>query len=152
MRGKDDQTVAIHLFQARPGTGEMRAQIDAEAHLQGGKVQLEITQQALACRAQQLLFEVAAQAAEQRQLTDGQLLLVVLHVADILHMQLADLAVGRQAQAEVVTRVTAEALAVVMQLAVFLGDSQIIIGQSELSQADIAIAGRQLWEENKVSS
>ena len=121
----------------------MRAQIDAEARLQGGKVQLEITQQAFADCAQQLLIRVATQTAEQRQLTDGQLLLVVLHVTDVLHMQLADLAVGGQAQAEMITGVTAEALAVVVQLAVFLGDGEVIVGQGELAQTDIAVAGRQ---------
>ena len=31
VRGKDDQTVAVHLLQAWPGAGEMRAQIDADA-------------------------------------------------------------------------------------------------------------------------
>ena len=143
VRSENNQTVAAHLLQTWPGAGKMHAQIDTEARLQSRIIQLEIAQQALAGCAQQLFIEAAAQAANQRQLTDCQLALVLLHVTNVLHMQLADLAVGGQAKAEVVTGVTAEALAVVVQLAVLLGGGQLIIGQGELALADIAIAGRQ---------
>src|SRR5690606_2944434 len=93
-----DQAVASHFLQLRPDGGEVAAEVDGEALLDSGDVQLEFADQRLDHGATDAVVAVAVQAAAGGQLAVGQALLVVVQVADVLAVQIADLTDGGDAQ------------------------------------------------------
>ena len=90
----------------------------------------------------QAIVGVAQQAAAGRQLGGGQGVLVVIEVAAVLAVQVADLADGRDAEADqVAVAVGGVALEIALQGRFFLGNGQFVVRQGEVVHADVAVTG-----------
>ncbi len=83
------------------------------------------------------------QAATDRQLAVVEAGLVVVDVAAVLAVEVADLADRRDPETyQVTVPVRGVALEIALQGAVFLGAGQLVVGQGEVIHADIAVARR----------
>ena len=94
-----DQAVVVHRLQGRPLILEVAAKIDGEGLLDGVEIQFEMADQLLNHCATQAVVCAADQATAGSQLGAGQGVLVVVQVAGVLAVQVADLADGRDTEA-----------------------------------------------------
>lgn len=134
---------AAEAFEVGPQLGEVAAEVDAELRLDILEGQFEVADQLLDHRAPHPVVAVAVQAATDRQLAVVEAGLVVVDVAAVLAVEVADLADRRDPETyQVTVPVRGVALEIALQGAVFLGAGQLVVGQGEVIHADIAVARR----------
>ena len=129
-----DQPVFGHALQLGPEFAEVALEIDVEGLFDVGEFKGEIADQLLNDRAPQPVIGIAQQTAAGGQLQRSQGVLIVVQVAAVLAVEVADLADCRDAEADqIAMTVGGVALEIALQGRLFLGDRQLVVGQGEVS-------------------
>jgi hypothetical protein len=127
-----DQAVLGHALKLRPELTEITLKIDVERAFDLGEFEAEIADQLLDHGATQAIIGVTQQATAGGQLRGSQGILVLIQVAAVLAVQVADLTDGRHAQTnQIAMTVGGVALEIALQGRLFLGNRQFIVGQGE---------------------
>src|SRR5690606_35637695 len=119
---------------------KINLEIDPVVFLESNDVQVESTYQALNHGAAQLVIRGVFQAAPDGQLLVIQTLLIAGEIAVILAVEVANTADGRHTEADQIAMVLADIpQQVVLQVAVFLDQGEVMVRQDEVIHANEAI-------------
>ena len=135
-----DHAVYMQLPQCWPVPGVSLPHIHTAVPRQRVEIQLERAEQTLAQQALQLIDMTGVQAADSGELPLIKGQLITLHRSGVLRVQTADAADGADAKTELIA-VAMQRVAddIVVQRTDLLSHGQVIMGQDEFAQPDIAI-------------